>query len=235
MLSQRTIVYVDGFNLYYRAVKGTAYKWLDLAALARDALRPTNNIVKIRYFTAMVSGKRDPEMPQRQQTYLRALKSIPTVEIHKGRFLVTRKWAALADPPPHMFRPVPATVSLEKTEEKGSDVNLASWLVRDAFKNEFDVAVVVSNDTDLVEPIRMVTQEVGKPVGLLCPTTAPARSLATVATFCRFLTPGRLAAAQFPDHIAGTTIRRPDAWGEAAAAGRVLDRLAADGDLPLPE
>jgi hypothetical protein len=165
--SQRTAIYVDGFNLYYRALKGTDYKWLNLHELCRDALRPSNNITRIRYFTAMVSGKRDAAMPQRQQTYLRALRSIPQLSIHT---------------------------------------------VRDAFMDEFDVAVVLSNDTDLVEPIRMVVAEVGKPVGLLCPTKSPARSLAKVASFCRFLTTGRLAAAQFPERIDGTTIRRPVTW-----------------------
>jgi hypothetical protein len=210
--SRRTAIYVDGFNLYYRALKGTAFKWLDLNVLCRDALRPSNDITRIRYFTAMVSGKRDPAMPQRQQTYLRALRTIPHLSIHTGRFLVMQKWAALHEPPPYLFRPTPATVSIVKTEEKGSDVSLATWLVRDGFKDEFDVAVVLSNDTDLVEPIRMVVEEVGKPVGLLCPTKAPARSLAKVATFCRFLTTGRLAAAQFPDRIDGTTIRRPETW-----------------------
>lgn len=125
---------------------------------------------------------------------------------------MSQKWAALHDPPPHLFRPVPVTVSIVKTEEKGSDVNLASWLVRDAFKNEFDVAVVVSNDTDLVEPIRIVRQEVGKPVGLICPNDRPARSLTKVASFCRFLTRARLASAQFPDAIPGTTIRKPASW-----------------------
>lgn len=167
---------------------------------------------KIRYFTAMVSGRSDPDMPARQQAFLRALATIPEVAVHKGNFLVTQKWAALHNPPPHLFRPVPSVVRIIKTEEKGSDVNLASWLVRDAFRDEFDVAVVVSNDTDPVEPIRIVQQEVGKPVGIICPNAQPARSLAKVATFCRFLSRGRLAAAQFPDTIPGTTIHKPAAW-----------------------
>lgn len=208
----RTIVYVDGFNLYFRAVRGTPYKWLNLLPLFQNALRPENDIIKIRYFTAMVSGRSDPEMPARQQTYLRALATIPQVEIHKGKFLVSQKWAALHNPPPNLFRPNPVVVRVVKTEEKGSDVNLATWLVRDAFKDEFDVAVVVSNDTDLVEPIRIVREEVGKPVGIICPGEQPARSLATVAAFCRFLGRTRLAAAQFPDVIPGTTIRKPSAW-----------------------
>lgn len=211
----RTHIYVDGFNFYYRAVKNTPYKWLDFMALFRDVLRPTNDITRIRYFTAMISGKLDHDGPNRQQTFLRALRTIPEITIHKGSFLASRKWARLASAPPNLFRPIPEVVSILRTEEKGSDVNLASWLLRDAFKDEFDVAVVVSNDTDLVEPIRMVTQEVGRPVGLICPASKPARSLTEVATFCRFVTNARLAAAQFPDELPGTTIRKPVAWNVA--------------------
>ena len=208
----RTAVYVDGFNLYFRAVRGTPWKWLDQLALYQALLRPTNRLDRIRYFTAMVSGKRDPGMPIRQQTYLRALRSSPLFTIHLGRFLVTSRWAALADPPPEMLRPTPVTARIIKTEEKGSDVNLGAYLLRDAYRNDFDVAVVVSNDTDLVEPIRLVTTELAKPVGIICPAASPARSLAKAATFLRHLTPARLAAAQFPDRIPGTSIRKPVEW-----------------------
>src|SRR5918999_4283879 len=66
-----TIVYFDGFNLYYGALKGTAYKWLDLAALWRRLL-PNDEVVAIRYFTALVAARPDdPQQPQRQQAYLR--------------------------------------------------------------------------------------------------------------------------------------------------------------------
>ena len=99
-----------------------------------------------------------------------------------------------------------------KTEEKGSDVNLASYLLADAFRNEFDVGLVLSNDTDLVEPIRIVAQELGKRIGLVCPSPNPARSLARVATFLRHLSATRLATAQFPDAIPGTNIRKPATW-----------------------
>lgn len=209
---QRTNVYVDGFNLYYRALKDTPHKWLDLKALFASILRPENVIQRIRYFTADISGKRDPEAPERQRAYLRALRRIPEVSIHKGRFLVTTKWARIANPHPSYIKPDPVTVMVEKTEEKGSDVNLASFLLRDAFLNDYDVAVVVSNDTDLVEPIRMAKVELGKVVGLICPAQSPARSLRNVASFCRFITPSRLAAAQFPDALPGTTIRKPASW-----------------------
>jgi hypothetical protein len=99
-----------------------------------------------------------------------------------------------------------------KTEEKGSDVSLATYLLRDAYRDEFDVGVVVSNDTDLVEPIRLVTSEIRKPVGLICPAQRAARSLTAVASFCRHISRTSLGAAQFPDVIPGTTIFKPESW-----------------------
>jgi hypothetical protein len=60
-------------------------------------------------------------------------------------------------------------VWVDKTEEKGSDVNLASHLLRDAYGRRFEVAVLVTNDSDLAEPVRIVAQEIGLPVGLLNP------------------------------------------------------------------
>jgi hypothetical protein len=86
-----------------------------------------------------------------------------------------------------------------KVEEKGSDVNLASHLLLDAFQNNFDVAAVLSNDSDLVEPIRIVTQVIGKPVGLLSPVSNPTPDLRRVSGFIRRISPGDLAASQFPD------------------------------------
>ncbi len=80
-------MYIDGFNLYYGALKGTPHKWLDVEALCRRLL-PKDTIDKVRYFTAKVSARPgDPQQPQRQQTYLRALATLDTVTIHYGHFL----------------------------------------------------------------------------------------------------------------------------------------------------
>ena len=98
-------------------------------------------------------------------------------------------------------------------EEKGSDVNLASHLLNDAWKNAFDDAVVISNDTDLVTPIRMVSVERRKPVTVICPgkwQISP--PLAAVATHVRHIRKAMLAASQFPNPIPGTTIRKPLSW-----------------------
>ena len=62
----RTYVYVDGLNLYYRALRGTPYKWLDLLALCKRILRPQNRILKIKYFTTRIRPTaRDPLQNQR--------------------------------------------------------------------------------------------------------------------------------------------------------------------------
>ena len=95
----RTNVYVDGFNLYYRALRETPNRWLDIGKLAR-LLLPQHRINRIRYFTAVVTSRpNDPNQAQRQQTYLRALRTVPNLSIHYGHFLSKTKRRPLAQPP----------------------------------------------------------------------------------------------------------------------------------------
>ena len=216
----RTIVYIDGFNLYYRALKGTPHKWLDVSAMSKAALPAMCSVERINYYTAHVSGRTDPTAPARQHAYLRALSTLPDVAVHFGNFLVSQKWAGLVPPP--RFRPavtlppgpVPNVAYVWKTEEKGSDVNLGVHLVRDAFKGAFELAAVLTNDTDLVEPVRIVTRELGLPVTLLTPTAKPATSLAGVATSIRHVTP-YLGPCQMPNPVTlpnGRIVAKPVGW-----------------------
>ena len=134
------------------------------------------------------------------------------MSVHKGKFLVSKKWAEIAVPTSDFLRPKPKVVAVVKTEEKGSDVNLGAHLLSDGFQDRFDVAVVLSNDTDLAEPMRMVRDEIRKPVGLISPSARLAQSLTRVSTFVRHITSSRLSASQFPDHLPGTTIHKPPGW-----------------------
>lgn len=206
----RTIVYVDGFNLYYGALKGTPHKWLDLEEMCRRLL-PKDNVVAIRYFTARVSARpADPQQPQRQQTYLRALKTQPLVSIHYGHFLAHTVRMPLANPRPDG----PRTAEVVKTEEKGSDVNLASHLLLDAFRKDCEVGVVVSNDSDLRVPIRIAERELGIKVGIINPQPPHHRSRALTGTFFKQLRPSILEACQLPDVIRDSDgeFRKPDSW-----------------------
>lgn len=253
----RTNVYVDGFNLYYGATKGTPYRWLNIKELVRLLIPPDHTINKIKYFTARVSGATDPDTPRRQAIYLNALRTLPEIEIHFGNFLSKTIWRAVMNlpvgghtisspspailpvgthdvaslsqclavsnyPPKGQRRPknsaaVPAAnavkAEVHTMEEKGSDVNLAAHLLNDAWKDLYDAAVVISNDTDLTAPLRMVTQERKKTVFLVCPARRPASpKLVTVSTYVRHIHRATLAAAQFPDAVPGTTIRKPSTW-----------------------
>lgn len=206
-------VYVDGFNLYYGCLKGTEYRWLDLGALCQKLI-PSNPINRIRYFTARISARPlDPDGPVRQETYLRALAATPGLSIHLGHFQQTTVRAPLAKPKPGGAK----TVEVLKTEEKGSDVNLATYLLLDAFRKDCDLAVVVSNDSDLEAPIRVAMRELGIPVGLVNPHKARFRSrdlLSLNPVFFKQIRPNALKASQFPAILgdAHGEIRRPRKW-----------------------
>ncbi len=207
----KTFVYVDGFNLYYRALRGKPYRWLNLKELVRRTLGDRNQIAVIKYYTARVSGKQDRDAPRRQQAYLDAIQTIPEVQIHYGRFLAKTIRRPLVKPQAGQ----PVFVEVHHNEEKGSDVNLAAHLLHDGWKNEYEVAVVISNDTDLCEPIRLVKEDLKKPVGIICPAASCAPQLRAVATFVRHLSRSRLSGSQFPDVLLrsdGHQVTRPDSW-----------------------
>ena len=205
-------VYVDGFNLYYGALKGTLYKWLDLDALFRTLL-PSHQVKRIRYFTARISARPDnPGSPTRQDTYVRALGTLPNVTVHLGKFLQSNVRMLLAQPKANG----PKTVEVIKTEEKGSDVNLATYLLIDAFRRDCDLAVVVSNDSDLCEPIRIVKDEFGVPVALLIPHNRTSQALSKLRpAFIKQIRRGPLSASQFPPQLldsSGRKINKPAQW-----------------------
>ncbi len=206
----RTIVYVDGFNLYYGALRGTPFKWLDIAAMCRKLL-PRHEITGLKYFTAQVSARQgNPDQATRQRIYLRALQACSPVEIIYGHFLTSRVRMPVAGCPPGETR----FEWVIKTEEKGSDVNLATHLLVDAFRRRYQAAVVVSNDSDLVAPVRVVKQELGLVVGVLNPHRSPSRELLRYASFLKPIRQGAVASSQLPERLADQAglIHKPRGW-----------------------
>ena len=204
-------IYVDGYNLYYGSLKGTAFKWLNLRILC-ELLLPEYQIGKISYFTARVKARPDDlGAPSRQQAYLSALESIQPVEVHYGQFFQSTVRMAQANP-----NAKPRTVEVIKSEEKGSDVNLASHLLLDAFNREADLYVVVSNDSDLMEPLRMVREDLGQKTGLVNPHKKASRALMMCKpSVVRQVRAGALSASQFPDPLvlpSGRSVRKPADW-----------------------
>ena len=113
-----------------------------------------------------------------------------------------------ADPPP-------PTVSVWKNEEKGSDVNLALHLLNDAWQDAYDCAVVVSNDSDLAESLRLVRAQHRKLIGLITPGAPLRKTSWQLRQHAHFVKPIRtwaLEESQLPDPIRGTSIRKPATW-----------------------
>lgn len=205
-----TNFHIDGFNLYKGSLQGTPYKWLDFLTLF-NLLLPGCQVNRIRYFTALVkSTSSDTQKRQRQQTYLRAIGTILNLSVHLGYFQTNPRKMPLSHPPASGSR----MVEVLRTEEKGTDVNLASYLLLDAFRNDYEQAVVVSNDADLLTPIKIVQDEFGLSVGVLNPQKKPSRALKDTADFCRQIRQGPLSASQFPDTLADATgaFHKPPRW-----------------------
>jgi len=142
----RTIFYIDGFNLYYGAIRQKpALKWLDIARYCK-LLRPNDDIKLIRYFSALIAGPTRVNQP----FYLRALATTPLVEVTLGKFkMKTVKCGVTA-----------CTTTGSKwflmPEEKRTDVNIAVFMLDDAYRDLCDQFIIFSGDSDLVPAVNML-------------------------------------------------------------------------------
>lgn len=208
------VVYVDGFNLYRRALQSTRYKWLDLSRMS-DLLLPKFDVVQVRYFTARIRMQtHKPQSPQRQQAYLRAISADPRVSMHFGQFRIDQR--EMQRHPLELDEAgQPILVKVRKFEEKGSDVNLATHLLSDAFQNAAAAFVVLTNDSDLAEPMRLLRHDWGKTVGLITPGHTTSKALlAAGPQIILQLREGVLQESQFPDLVRDGhgAVKRPDTW-----------------------
>jgi uncharacterized LabA/DUF88 family protein len=189
-------------------------RWLDLEKLS-DHLLPRDSVTQIKYYTADVRNQPpDNQQSDRQKAYLAALSTLPRVQIIKGHFLGPR--VVRMPECDAQGNCLGRTVAVLKTEEKGSDVNLALDLLHDAVKDRYRFAVVISNDSDLLMAIRLVREESGKTVGLVNPHPGrPSVQLAKAVDFHRRITETVLRGSQPPDEVrkAKATVRRPASWG----------------------
>lgn len=237
MSTSRVTAYVDGFNVYRglkrlarRGESTASWKWYDPAALTRRIV-PDASHVSVKYFTARLvttagagEGRRE-----RQAVYLRALRAQPDTTVHLGQYKERKSRRPLVRTPdsqgvklleqagqrPRRIESGHVTVDVWQMEEKGSDVNLATHLVADAFRGEFVHAVVFSNDTDLCGPIRLVVEELGLPVTIVNPDgKQTAGELFKVASDPRQLRMKVVSQCQLPPRLHDATgkIDRPARW-----------------------
>ena len=207
-------VYIDGFNLYYGALKGRPHKWLDLQKFSESLLRAEDGerLVTVKYCTA----KSDGQAGERQQVYLRALAAnCPKVQIIYGYYLKKTKFLKPVDN--QRFGDDP--IEVHAPEEKGSDVNLAVYMLDDIWRDRIDRAIIVSNDGDLRDAIKLARhrfKDLRTKVGIAAPllnNRTLSRVLKDASDFRRNIEEQRcLTECQLPYRIEGTNISRPNRW-----------------------
>ena len=220
--SRRTIIYIDGFNLYYGAVRNTpALKWLNIAQFCKN-LRPHDDIKTIRYFSALIEGPTRPN----QDAYLKALSTTPLVEIILGKFKKkTVKCSVIG-----------CTHAggkwFDTREEKRTDVNIAIFMLDDAYRDLCDQFIVFSGDSDLVPAVNMIRVRFPKKrIIVYVPSQDPARGAAvelrTSAHINKTLPQQIIAKSQFPPQV-------PDGTGGLRQPTRRLGLSGKDSTAPCP-
>jgi uncharacterized LabA/DUF88 family protein len=201
----RVAVYVDGFNLYFglKQKHHRKYLWLDLEALATSLLRPGQILQTVTYFTARV--RNDPESEQRQSDYLDALaahcRSLTTVN---GRFQEKDR------------RCRSCQTAWTVYEEKETDVNIAAAIIEDAVQDRYDLALLISADSDLCPAIRAMKRlRPDKRIVAAFPPSRHSAELKRVVDGYVAIGTDKIRHAQLPPSVttdAGVVLHRPKHW-----------------------
>lgn len=201
----RAIVYIDGYNLYYglRSAYNGKYKWLDLQALAQSLIHPNMELKTVKYFTAISKGSEATRL--KQEIYLHALATYCNkLEIIYGRFLKKSKQCRNC------------ANQYMSYEEKETDVNIACQILNDAHLNNYDYCYVVSGDSDLVPPLKIVRQNfIDKKIIVANPPKRKNTKLCNTANGSFFISKSQIKNNQLPQSITndrGNQLTKPADW-----------------------
>jgi uncharacterized LabA/DUF88 family protein len=201
---QRVIAYIDGFNLYFglKSKGWKRYYWLNIQAMAQKLLRKDQRLETTKYFTSRVSN--DQQKQKRQNDFIEAISTLHDVQLFYGKFQLNPRQCRYCGK------------SEQVPNEKMTDVNIAVEMLADAFSDAFDVALLVSADSDLVAPVRKIRQLF--PEKRIVPCFPPERYSSDLKAAAGVSIPigrGIFADSQFPDEIVkpgGFILKRPDRW-----------------------
>ena len=215
-MKQRVIAYIDGFNLYFGMRESGLRRcyWLNMQTLAENLLRPGQELVATKYFTARITGGRAGDSAarkrkldkkrKRQSDFLEALSTLPDVEMFEGHCLSR-------DIQCHSCKH-----SWRKPEEKMTDVQIATEMLDDAYDDRFDVALILSADSDLVPPMRSIRRRFPRKRIVVCfPPGRSSVQLKRASHASLKISEGQLSASQFPEDVAkadGFVLKRPEHW-----------------------
>ena len=210
----RTIVYIDGFNLFYGLLRNTPWLWLDLEKFVRALLTEKYDIVAIKFFTARIRcDKFMQASPHDQACYLEVLTANPLIQIIEGAYKRFRvKLPFVKEPCVSCGKVEYATVW--KTEEKKSDVNLAVEKTCDAYENKADAFVLISGDADHAAALAVARRKHGKVTVVFNPHEGESTELRKLSTFYRAIPRELPAKCQLPIEVeaGGRIVHCPEAW-----------------------
>lgn len=195
-MSNRTIVYIDGFNLYHALddLREPALKWVNLWSLSEKLLRPDDSLVAVKYFTAYATWR--PDSYRRNQRYVAALEACGVSPVI-GRFKAKT------------VRCHSCEKSYVTHEEKETDVNIGVHMMADLLTGRLDRALIVSADTDLNAAVLLARAEA--PATQIDQVAPPGRKNRNSAALFE-ITKGKVRASLLPDAITrkdGKVIQRP--------------------------
>ena len=141
---ERVIAYVDGFNLYFgmKASGKNDILWLNIQKLSKSLLKPNQELVLTKYFTSRV--RNHPDKEKRQKTYIEAIETLPDCKIYYGHYQSQIEECRKCG---HTY---------PYANEKMTDVNIAVEVLGDAYLDKYDMALLITGDSDLVPPINAV-------------------------------------------------------------------------------
>ena len=200
---ERVIAYIDGYNMYF-GMKDSGFKrylWLNYQALIQKLLRPNQQLVKVNYFTTLVTN--DVNSRLRQKEYVKALETLDLVKIHFGKFQNEKAHCTNCGN------------DYVGACEKMTDVGIATEIMIDYYEDNFDAAMIISGDTDLLPPIRFVNNSKHKRAFVAFPPNRVNDEVRYAAKGSFIIGRKNLADSQFDDTVVdknGDKILKPSRW-----------------------
>lgn len=200
----RVSFFIDGFNVYHSLKDNPKYKkylWLDYFSFLQRYLRTNDTLADIFYFSAFAHWR--PDSVKIHRLMISAWKDTGVKEV-MGLFKDKHKYCPNCN------------TYFTAHEEKQTDVNIGIYLIKEAFEDTYDTAIIVTNDTDLIPAIRMVKSgSPQKKVGVLFPIDRWSSELAKECHFWKKTRKKRLSTSQFPNPITlqtGVQFSKPPSW-----------------------
>jgi len=199
----RVSVYIDGFNLYFGMIEAgfNHCKWLDVEKLVKSYLTSNQELINIKFFTSRISH--NPQKQKRQNAYLEAIETT-NVKIIYGLYKAKNiecencghNWLV--------------------SNEKMTDVNIATHIIIDAYQDKYDTAILISGDSDLVPPIKAVHENFStKSVSVFFPPCRHNNTVAGAAKGSQIIGRKKLVDNQFENEILkqdGFILQKPKEW-----------------------